>query len=109
MTELDTYAVPEAHDPVHATGSGDHSVHEVAVSQQEPDLAQLSYCAAGLRVIAVSSEEMVEVGASIDGATEEGDHGGTNFWHVEVFDQGGREYVALSDRDLGLYILETAP
>ena len=103
MTELDTYAVPEAHDPEHATGSGDLSVHEVAVSQQNPDLAYLSYYAAGLRVIDISSGEIVEVGAFID---NEG--GGNNFWGVEVFEQDGQEYVALSDRDFGLYILKVA-
>jgi hypothetical protein len=28
---------------------------------------------------------------------------------VEVFESGGREYVAASDRDFGLYIFEYAP
>jgi hypothetical protein len=35
MTELDTYAIPEAHDADYATGFGDRSVHEVATSQHE--------------------------------------------------------------------------
>ena len=103
MAELDTYAIDEAHDPAFATGFGDLSVHEVATSQQNPDLAYLSYYAGGLRVIDTSSGEIEEVGAFID-------EGGNNFWGVEVFEQDGVEYVALSDRDLGLYIMRyTAP
>ena len=109
MAELDTYAVPEAHDSEHATGSGDLSVHEVAVSQQDAGLAYLSYYAAGLRVIDVSTGKIEEVGAFIDEPTAEGDHGGNNFWGVEVFEQGGEEFVALSDRDFGLYILKHTP
>ena len=102
MTELDTYAVPEAHDPAFASGFGDLSVHEVATSQQNADLAYLSYYAAGLRVIDISGGEIEEVAAFID-------EGGNNFWGVEVFVQDGVEYVALSDRDFGLYILRYTP
>ncbi|WP_346621360.1 PA domain-containing protein [Blastococcus montanus] len=102
MAEMDTYAVPEAHDPEHATGSGDLSVHEVAVSQQDPNLAYLSYYAAGLRIVDIGSGEIQEVGAFID-------EGGNNFWGVEVFEQDDVEYVALSDRDFGLYILKKTP
>jgi hypothetical protein len=49
LTELDTYAIPEAHDPAFAFGYGDLSVHEVAVDPTDPDLAYLSYYSAGLR------------------------------------------------------------
>jgi hypothetical protein len=102
MTELDTYAVDEAHDPDFASGFGDLSVHEVATSQINPNLAYLAYYAAGLRVIDISSGEIEEIGAFID-------EGGNNFWGVEVFQQDGVEYVALSDRDFGLYIMKAAP
>ena len=102
MTDLDTYAVPEAHDPELADGFGDLSVHEVATSLQNPDLAYLSYYSAGLRVIDVSSGQIEEVASFID-------EGGNNFWGVETFVQEGQEYVALSDRDHGLYILKYAP
>jgi hypothetical protein len=102
MTELDTYALPEAHDESKATGFGDLSVHEVAVSQQDDGLAYISYYAGGLRVIDVSTGEIVEKAAFID-------EGGNNFWGVETFVQDGVEYVALSDRDLGLYILKYTP
>jgi len=38
------------------------------------------------------------------------DEAGNNLWGVEVFDDGGTEYVAASDRDKGLYIYKyTAP
>ncbi|MCY7374320.1 MAG: hypothetical protein LH461_11620 [Spirochaetaceae bacterium] len=41
--------------------------------------------------------ELAEVGRFID-------EGGSNLWGVEVFQSGGKEYVAASDRDFGLYI-----
>jgi hypothetical protein len=99
MTELDTYALPEAHDPAFATGSGDLSVHEVATSHRRADLAYFSYYAGGLRVTKIVNDRLVEVGHYID-------EGGNNFWGVEVFQSGGKEYVAASDRDHGLYIFE---
>ncbi len=97
MTELDTYAIPEAHDPAFATGFGDLSVHEVATSGQDPNLAYISYYAAGLRVVSVAGGQIVEKGHLID-------EDGNNFWGVQVFEHGGIEYVAASDRDFGLYI-----
>jgi hypothetical protein len=99
MTEVDSYAVPEARDSDYATGFGDLSVHEVATSQQDAGLAFLSYYAAGLRVIEVGAGGITEVGAFID-------EGGNNFWGVEVFEHEGTEYVAASDRDYGLWIFE---
>ncbi len=97
MTELDTYAVPEAHNPAFATGFGDLSVHEVATSHQRDDLAYFSYYAAGFRVVSVAGGEFAELGHFID-------EGGNNFWGVQVFEHEGVEYVAASDRDFGLYI-----
>jgi hypothetical protein len=97
MAELDTYAIPEAHDPAFASGSGDLSVHEVATSHQQADLAYYSYYAGGFRVTRIVDNELVEVGHFID-------EGGNNFWGVQVFEHQGREYVAASDRDFGLYI-----
>ena len=102
LAELDTYAIPEAHDPAFAEGFGDLSVHEVATSKQNANLAYLSYYSGGLRVIDVSSGQIEEVGAFID-------EGGNNFWGVETFVQDGVEYAALSDRDFGLYIFRYAP
>ena len=99
MTELDTYAIPEAHDQAYVRGFGDLSVHEVATSHVRADLAYLSYYAGGFRVLKIANDELVEVGRFID-------TGGNNFWGVEVFQSGGKEYVAASDRDSGLYILE---
>ena len=99
MTELDTYAVPEAHDPAYARGFGDLSVHEVATSRQEADRLYFSYYAAGFRVAEIQGTEIVETGHFIA-------PGGSNFWGVEVFEQGGTEYVAASDRDYGLWIFE---
>jgi hypothetical protein len=97
MAELDTYAIPEAHDPAFASGFGDLSVHEVATSPTKNKLAYYSYYAAGFRVTKVVSGKLQEVGHYID-------VGGNNFWGVQVFQSGGQEYVAASDRDFGLYI-----
>ncbi|MFI7702112.1 hypothetical protein [Nonomuraea sp. NPDC049480] len=97
MAELDTYAVPEAHDPAYATGKGDLSVHEVATSAKQADLACFSYYAAGFRVMRIADGEIQEVGHFVD-------EGGNNFWGVEVFEHNGQEYVAAGDRDRGLYI-----
>jgi hypothetical protein len=100
FTELDTYAIPEAMDPAKATGFGDLSVHEVAVSHAKDDLAYVSYYVGGLRVVKVVDDQIVETGRFID-------EGGNNFWGVQTFTgQDGKEYVAASDRDLGLYIFE---
>jgi hypothetical protein len=98
MAELDTYAIPQAHDPAYAVGFGDLSVHEVATSPQRADLAYFSYYAGGLRVAKIANDQLTEVGHYID-------VGGNNFWGVQVFTgPDGKEYVAASDRDLGLYI-----
>ncbi len=99
MTELDTYAIPEAMDPAKSTGSGDLSVHEVATSQQDANRAYFSYYSGGFRVVNISDGQLEEVGRFID-------EGGSNFWGVQTFEQDGKEYVAASDRDFGLYIFE---
>ena len=98
MAEFDTYAIPQAHDPAYAVGFGDLSVHEVATSPQRADLAYFSYYSGGFRVAKIANNQLTEVGNYID-------VGGNNFWGVQVFTgPDGKEYVAASDRDLGLYI-----
>lgn len=104
MTELDTYAIPQAHDPAYASGFGDMSVHEVAMSEVDNNLAYFSYYAAGFRVARIdpTAGTLTEVGHFID----EGGDGGNNFWGVQVWHHAGQEYVLASDRDFGLYIFE---
>ncbi len=87
VAELDTYAIPEAHDPAYASGFGALSVHEVATSPTSPNLAYLSYYAGGFRVLEIRDNELVEVGSFID-------RRGNDFWGVQVFQDGGRELVA---------------
>lgn len=99
MTELDTYAIPEAHDPDFADGFGDLSVHEVATSHAVANRAYFSYYAGGFRVAEIENDELVEKGHYIDAD-------GNNFWGVQVFDDEGQEYVAASDRDHGLWIFK---
>jgi len=97
LAELDTYAIPEAHDPAYATGFGDLSVHEVAASHVKDDRVYFSYYSGGFRVVDIVDDKLVEVGHNIDPE-------GNNFWGVQVFQHGGEEYVAGSDRDAGLWI-----
>ncbi len=97
MAELDTYAIPEAHDPAYSSGFGDLSVHEVATSHQNPRRMYFSYYSGGFRVAEIIADKLVEVGFNID-------PGGNNFWGVQVFEHAGQEYVAASDRDAGLWI-----
>ncbi|CAN5540057.1 hypothetical protein BH23CHL10_BH23CHL10_11990 [soil metagenome] len=102
LVELDTYAIDEAMDPAYASGFGDLSVHEVATSHVDPNLAYLAYYSGGFRVIDIVNDQIVEVGHYIA-------EGGNNFWGVEVFEHDGRELVAASDRDTGLWIFEYTP
>src|SRR5215207_9190802 len=101
LTELDTFAIPEAMDPAFAQGFGDLSVHEVATDPTDPDLAYLSYYSGGLRAVQIVNGQLVEVGGFI--APE-----GSNFWGVEVWTHPttGEEYILASDRDSGLWILQ---
>jgi hypothetical protein len=100
LAELDTYAIPEAHDPAFARNSGDLSVHEAATSLTDSRLVYYAYYAGGFRVTRITADEKLqEVGRFID-------QGGNNFWGVQVFNRGGQEYVAASDRDFGLYIFK---
>ncbi|MBT2498050.1 hypothetical protein J7E25_02970 [Agromyces sp. ISL-38] len=114
LEELDTYAIPEAHDPTYAFGYGDLTVHEVAVDPNDESLAYLSYYSGGLRAIQIvcagtpynaedptidrATCELVEVGGYLDPA-------GNDFWGVETFiGEDGLTYILASDRDSGLWI-----
>lgn len=103
---LDTFAIPEAHDPAFAFGYGDLTVHEVATDPQDPSLAYLSYYSAGLIAVQIQCAdpevkttcELVAVGGYLD------EHG-NNFWGVEAFvGDDGMTYILGSDRDSGLWI-----
>jgi hypothetical protein len=108
LTELDTFAIPEAMDPDFAEGFGDLSVHEVATDPTDPDLAYLSYYAGGLRALRIVNGELVEVGGYIDPVGGVTEAGGNNFWGVEVWThpETGEEYILASDRDSGLWIFQ---
>jgi hypothetical protein len=98
LQELDTYAVRQGMDPAYATGFGNLTVHEVAASTQNPQLAYLSYYDAGLRVVSVKGDRISEIGSFVD-------TGGNDFWGVQIVTRGDVEYVLASDRDYGLYVL----
>jgi hypothetical protein len=74
-------------------------VHEVATSHQVANRLYFSYYSGGFRVAEIEGNEIVEKGHYIDAS-------GNNFWGVQVFEQGGTEYVAASDRDHGLWIFK---
>jgi hypothetical protein len=99
LKELDTYAIPQAHDPRYAENFGDLSVHEVAMSEERDDLAYFSYYAGGFRVAQIKDGNLHEVGSFIA-------RGGNNFWGVQVLRRDGKEYVLASDIDYGLYVFE---
>jgi hypothetical protein len=102
--ELDTYAIPEAHDPAFATGYGDLTVHEVATDPQAAHRAYLSYYSGGLRALEIRCAgprcELVEVGGYLDPK-------GNNFWGVEAFVRQGQTYLLASDLDSGLWIFRS--
>jgi hypothetical protein len=101
--ELDTYAIPEAHDPAFAVGFGDLTVHEVATDPLDPKRAFLAYYAGGLRVLEIQGTELVETGGYVD-------PNGNNFWGVEAFVRSGETIILGSDRDSGLWIFRrTSP
>jgi hypothetical protein len=110
LTDVDTFAIPEAMDPAFATGFGDLSVHEVATDKTDPSLAYLSYYSGGIRSMQIqcanpsdrSTCELVEVGGYLD------EHG-NNFWGIETFVRDGVTYVAGSDMDHGLWIVRRTP
>jgi len=102
LQELDTFAIAEAMDPSKADGFGDLSVHEAATSPTVNNRIYFSYYSGGFRVLEIQDDELVEVGKFID-------QGGNDFWGVQVFSQGGNEYVAASDMDYGLYIFQYTP
>ncbi len=105
LSDVDTFAIPEAMDPAFAEGFGDLSVHEVAVDPRNASLAYLSYYAGGLRAIQIqcsnpadkSTCDLVEVGGYLDPK-------GNNFWGVETLVRDGVTYILASDRDSGLWI-----
>ncbi|HEX2050761.1 MAG TPA: hypothetical protein VHJ34_09040 [Actinomycetota bacterium] len=105
---LDTFAIPEAHDPAFALDFGDLSVHEVATDVSSSSDAYLSYYGGGMRSIEIqcsnpadtSTCEIVETGGYLDPE-------GNDFWGVETFVRGGQTYVLGSDRDDGLWIFRT--
>jgi hypothetical protein len=105
LPELDQFAIPEAFDQDKASGFGDLSVHEVAVSAEDPNRVYVSYYSGGLRILEIQDDQLVEVAAYIDDT----DDSGNNLWGVQVFEDDGVEYVAASDRDFGLYIFRHDP
>ncbi len=119
LTELDTFAIPEAMNPAFAEGYGALSVHEMATDKTDPLRAYSSYYSAGMRALRIACTgtggappcTLVETGGFIDPDTDGAgpDPGGNEFWGVETFVRGGQTYVTGSDMDSGLVILRKTP
>jgi hypothetical protein len=104
LTELDTFAIPEAMNPAYATGFGALSVHEVATDKTDASRAYLSYYAGGIRALRIvcsgaNSCQLVETGGYLDPK-------GNQFWGIETFVRNGVTYAAGSDMDSGLWIVK---
>lgn len=106
LTEVDTFAIPEAMDPAYATGFGALSVHEVATEKADAKRAFLSYYAGGIRAIQircsspsnVASCRLAETGGYLDPK-------GNQFWGIETFVRDGITYAVGSDMDYGIFIV----
>jgi hypothetical protein len=117
LTDLDTYAIPEAMDPDFADGFGALSVHEVAFDPVDSMRAYLSYYSGGLRALDISCPSppsttgctLVEVGGFIDPDTDGtgADPGGNEYWGVETRTINGQTYVFASDLDGSLWIFRS--
>jgi hypothetical protein len=107
LTEVDTFAIPEAMNPAFATGFGALSVHEVATEKADARRAFLSYYAGGIRAIQIqcsnpnraSSCRLVETGGYLDPK-------GNQFWGIETFVRNGVAYAVGSDMDYGIFIVK---
>jgi hypothetical protein len=110
LTEVDTFAIPEAMNPAYATGFGALSVHEVATEKTDASRAFLSYYAGGIRALQIqctvpsdaSTCRLVETGGYLDPK-------GNNFWGIETFVRDGVTYAAGSDMDYGIFIVKRTP
>jgi hypothetical protein len=110
LTEVDTFAIPEAMNPAFASGFGALSVHEVATDNTDASRAYLSYYAGGIRALQIRCEKpkdrstcrLAETGGYLD-------PNGNEFWGIETFVRGGVTYVAGSDMDFGVFILKRTP
>jgi len=110
LTEVDTFAIPEAMKPAFSSGFGALSVHEVATEKADASRAFLSYYAGGIRAIQircaspnnVGSCRLVETGGYLD-------PNGNEFWGIETFVRSGTTYAVGSDMDFGIFIVKRTP
>jgi len=110
LTEVDTFAIPEAMDSAFASGFGALSVHEVATEKTDASRAFLSYYAGGIRAIQIQCSDpnnastcrLVETGGYLDPR-------GNEFWGIETWVRDGVVYAAGSDMDFGVFIVKRRP
>jgi hypothetical protein len=110
LTDVDTFAIPEAMNPAFASGFGDLSVHEVATEKTDASRAFLSYYSGGIRALQIQCQKprdvrscrLVETGGYLD------PHG-NEFWGIETWVSDGVVYAAGSDMDYGVFIVKRTP
>jgi hypothetical protein len=110
LTEVDTFAIPEAMNPAYGTGFGALSVHEVATEKADASRAFLSYYAGGIRAIQIQCSKprdvrtcrLAQTGGYLDPK-------GNQFWGIETFVRNGVTYAAGSDMDYGIFIVKRTP
>jgi hypothetical protein len=110
LTEVDTFAIPEAMNPAFSSGFGALSVHEVATEKGDATRAFLSYYAGGIRALQIRCAKpkdvrtcrLVETGGYLDPQ-------GNQFWGIETFVRNGVTYAAGSDMDYGVFIVKRTP
>jgi PA domain/LVIVD repeat len=118
LTDLDTYAIPEAMDPDFIDGFGALSVHEATFDPNDSTRGYLSYYAGGLRALKINCPNpppstvgctLAEVGGFIDPDTDGAgpDPGGNEYWGIETRIINGRTYIFASDMDGSLWIFTT--
>jgi hypothetical protein len=110
LTDVDTFAIPEAMNPAFASGFGALSVHEVATEKTDASRAFLSYYSGGIRAIQIQCSKpkdvrscrLAETGGYLD------PHG-NEFWGIETWVREGVVYAAGSDMDFGVFIVKRTP
>jgi hypothetical protein len=117
LTDLDTYAIPEAMDPAFRAGFGSMSVHEATFDPVDSTRGYLSYYDGGLRALDITCPSagttagctLAEAGGFIDPDTDGAglDPGGNEYWGIETRVFNGRTYIFASDMDGSLWIFTT--
>jgi hypothetical protein len=98
---LDYYAVRQAIDPDHASGSGTMTIHEIETDRRNNEnLGYIAWYDVGLKVVKWTRNGIESLGTYRHAA-------GNDFWGVSLQQRGDRRpLIYMSDRDSGLWIFK---